>query len=256
MPRNRRLAGTSAHPRDTGSFVPYLNNFCNLLESSDCISTTAKILEAYLRYIYIRCGNIYTDQAKTGFRRSFRKFALQQKWRESSKPRGYYVTIPRISRISVSENNDELDKNNRFEKLFINKNVGYGVFAPHDIAKGVFILEYKGQWISKSESEDREKYYTENKYVPVSVYDPPTKMVLDANRDEMGQIFGPNENVARYINHSKTLPNCKLVAKQDPAGLKRLYLVTLCNIPKGAQLLWDYGDRLSKHIAANPWLKT
>lgn len=254
MPRNRSLVGTSAHPRDTGSFVPYLKSFCDLLEPSDCISTTDKILEAYLRYISIRSGNIYIDQAETGFRRSFRTIALNRKWRESSKPRGYYVMMPRISRKVVGTNNKEHVKNYKFERLFIDKNVGYGVFAPNDIAYGVCILEYKGQWICKSESEIREKYYAETNCVPVSVYDLSTKKVLDANRDEEGQLYEPNENIARYINHSKKSPNCKLVAKQDPKALKRLYLVTISNIPKGAQLLWDYGDRSYQNIAANPWL--
>ncbi|CAC5379491.1 unnamed protein product [Mytilus coruscus] len=88
---------------------------------------------------------------------------------------------------------------------------------------------------ASSENEDREKEYTEKNLPPVAVFDPVKTLVLDANRNKLGDLFKEEENLARYFNHSKQFPNCKLISVVHDKGqsYKKLFLVSKVDIPKG-----------------------
>ena len=256
MPRNPYLKNTNAHPRDTGSLVPFLDDFVALLKPSDTSSKTKDLLDSYLDYIKIRTGSIVLhNQAQSGFFHAFKKKALITGLKQCSKPRGYYVEIPRISRRSFRKTFCEEEKP-VFEKRFIDKKIGFGVFACTDIPENYALVEYMGKWITQVENEKQERYYSEKNMPPVAVHDPITKLVLDANRHADGRYFNAEENIARYFNHSKVYDNCKLESRTADSGPKKLFLVTKMDVPKGAQLLWDYGENNRANISLFPWLSS
>lgn len=140
------------------------------------------------------------SQAQVGFRRAFKKLAIRNKIRECTNPRGYYVQVPRTSRSIIDEKCKELltEHTQAFDKLFVNKKIGYGMFAKCDIPIKYNLIEYKGQWITSSENKNREKYYAKNGIPPVFVVDSITKLVLDGNRNKDEVLFENNENLAKY----------------------------------------------------------
>ncbi|CAC5401487.1 unnamed protein product [Mytilus coruscus] len=258
MPRNPNLRGTNRHPRDVGAFVPYIEDFVKLLKSSDIAVKSTDLKGIYLRYVSARTGAVdLYHQASSGFYRRFKKLAIIYKIKISTKPRGYYVDLPRISRKTIHCATEEsISGRQFFERKFVNKNVGCGIFAVCNIPSNFHLTEYKGQWITKSANEDREKEYTEKNLPPVAVFDPEKSLVLDANRNKRGHLFEEKENLARYFNHSKQFPNCKLISVKHNTGLsyKKLFLVSKVDIPKGAELVWDYGETDKESILTNPWL--
>lgn len=111
-----------------------------------------------------------------------------------------YVQVPRTSRSIIDEKCKELltEHTQAFDKLFVNKKIGYGMFAKCDIPIKYNLIEYKGQWITSSENKNREKYYAKNGIPPVFVVDSITKLVLDGNRNKDEVLFENNENLAKY----------------------------------------------------------
>ncbi|CAC5422049.1 SETD8 [Mytilus coruscus] len=64
MPRNRLLRGTSAHPRDTGSFTPYLEDFAKLIQVSDSMMKSAEIQTLYTEFINMRTDNSLSNDIR------------------------------------------------------------------------------------------------------------------------------------------------------------------------------------------------
>lgn len=261
MPRSRALKGTNLHPKDTGSFVPYLESFGKLSISSDTPMRSIDIRDYYIRYIRLLSDSLSYDvvaQAKAGFFRAFRIYAIRNNIKDCSKPRGYYISFPRSSRQNTNMNRTDCSTDSGciselFVRKFIDKKVGFGIFALCDLPKGVKLVQYRGQWISIEDHSERERYYAAQGYPPVAVYDRITKQMLDANRDESGNMFSDGENLARYFNHSRLSPNCKLIAEVED-GVKKCYIITNNCIPANMELKWSYGDEDSESISANPWL--
>jgi hypothetical protein len=257
MPRNPNLRGTNRHPRDVGAFVPYIEDFVKLLKSSDIAVKSTDLKRIYLRYVSARTEAVdLHHQASSGFYRRFKKLAIIHKIKECTKPRGYYVNLPRISRKTIHSATESISERQFYERKFVNNNVGCGVFALCNIPSNFHLTEYKGQWITQSENKDREKEYADNNLPPVAVFDPVKSLVLDANRNKLGDLFKEEENLARYFNHSKQFPNCKLISVVHDKGqsCKKLFLVSKVDIPKGAELVWDYGETKRDMILGNPWL--
>ena len=193
-------------------------------------------------------------QARSGFSRAFRRIAEVKRIRYCSSPRGYYVKIPKFSR-NLTNIRGQIDLDDKvFERKFVDRIKGYGVFALCDIPKDYVLIEYRGQWVEKSEYHTREKYYESRKLSPVAVFD--KNKFLDANRDIDGKLFKTDENIARYFNHSRSSPNCKLIGMEtgDEVGVKKLFLKTKCAVPKGMELVWDYGETKKDIVVDNPWL--
>lgn len=110
---------------------------------------------------------------------------------------------------------------------WVNEEKEYGLFAEKDLTKGEFVGEYAGL-------VRRIKRLAPNLNAYCLHY--PTRFwsieytVIDALHDG---------NLMRFINHGDT-PNLRPLCLVD-RGLLRMVFVAAGNIPKGAELLFDYG---------------
>ncbi len=59
--------------------------------------------------------------------------------------------------------------------------------------------------------------------------------------------------LGRLVNHSRLTPNLQTKVVMDEKR-PRLVLVAKSDIDVGTELLYDYGDRSKKSLAAHPWL--
>ncbi|MGI8498527.1 MAG: SET domain-containing protein [Gemmatimonadaceae bacterium] len=101
---------------------------------------------------------------------------------------------------------------------------GRGVFATRRIAKGTRLIEYTGKRITPEAADERyDDDLLEHAHTFLFTVDDDT--VVDAR-------FGGNS--ARWINHSCE-PNCEAVIEDG-----RIFIETLRDIPRGAELLYDY----------------
>ena len=105
-----------------------------------------------------------------------------------------------------------------------------GVFAARDIAKGERVIEYRGEKISKKESERRGiAHFDASKTTgDGAVY----LFILNKKHDLDGSM---DWNDARLINHSCT-PNCRVEIVRG-----RIWIVARREIAAGAELTFDYG---------------
>lgn len=104
---------------------------------------------------------------------------------------------------------------------------GLGLFTTIDIAKGDWIIEYKGRITTWKEVE----YDDTNMYL----YTVNPKHVIDARRTL--------KSLARYVNDAKGLTRIKGITNNCVYvndGL-RVYVEAIKNIPAGAELFVDYG---------------
>lgn len=105
-----------------------------------------------------------------------------------------------------------------------------GLFAKRDIKKGEYIIQYKGEKITKKESERRaieiEKRGRKNGTGRVFIFE------LNSRYDIDGSHRG---NTARYINHSCE-PNCESI--QDG---QEIWVQATRDIAEGEELTYDYG---------------
>lgn len=110
---------------------------------------------------------------------------------------------------------------------------GHGLFAAEDLRKQQFLREYVGELISPDEFARRSTDKTnpsEHQYIMQlknGVY-------LDASR---------KGSISRFINHSCE-PNC-FVEIWTVQGHLRVGIFTMCNIPAGTELTFDYKWRRS-----------
>ena len=113
---------------------------------------------------------------------------------------------------------------------------GKGIYATQNIKKGIKIIEYLGEKISRKEgdrrSELRIKKYLNSKNIG-SVY----IFQLNAKQDIDGS---PLYNKARYINHSCD-PNCEVDIENG-----KIWISSLRRIKKGEELSYDYGYSFDK----------
>ena len=100
---------------------------------------------------------------------------------------------------------------------------GDGVFAAEAITKNTRIIDYAGELIRNSESEEREdRYFAEG---CIWVFRVNRAWSRDAN------IGG---NIARFINHSCT-PNCRFEVVD-----KTIWIKAARDIRRGEELTYDY----------------
>jgi len=100
---------------------------------------------------------------------------------------------------------------------------GWGVFAAEDIPKHTRIIDYAGELIHNSESEEREERYLREGCI--WVFRVNNNWSRDANVDG---------NIARFINHSCT-PNCRFEVVD-----KVIWIRAARNIRRGEELTYDY----------------
>jgi len=113
---------------------------------------------------------------------------------------------------------------------------GKGIFARTNIKKGIKIIEYIGEKISKKEGDKRseEQYEKAMKTGKGAVY----VFELNKTQDLDGDVPW---NPARFINHSCN-PNCKVSIRKD-----RIWIFSIKNIKKGQELSYDYGYDLEDY---------
>jgi uncharacterized protein len=113
---------------------------------------------------------------------------------------------------------------------------GKGVYAKKDIPKGVKVIEYVGNIVSRKEGDRiaEEQYSKSEKTGAGSVY------IFELNRkqDVDGSV---SWNPARYINHSCD-PNCRYKRIEN-----HIWIVSFRNIKKGEELSYDYGYDLEEY---------
>ena len=106
-----------------------------------------------------------------------------------------------------------------------------GVFAAKDIPKGTKVIEYKGNKLTKDQSDDRATEIEEmNKsnpdYGAVYIFELNKKYDIDGS---------PEWNTARWINHSCE-PNCEIDIIKD-----HIWVIALKDIKKGEEISYNYG---------------
>ncbi|MCC7052454.1 MAG: SET domain-containing protein-lysine N-methyltransferase [Gemmatimonadaceae bacterium] len=115
---------------------------------------------------------------------------------------------------------------------------GKGAFATRRIPKGHRIIEYLGECIDEAESDIRYPDDEMGRHHTFLFSIGDGTRVLDA---------GPIEWPAKYINHSCD-PNCEAIEEEDG----RVFISALRNIPKGAELSYDYAyERTAEHTEAD-----
>jgi SET domain-containing protein len=100
---------------------------------------------------------------------------------------------------------------------------GYGVFAVESIPKNTRIIDYAGELVRNSQSEEREERYLAEGCI----------WVFRINRT-WSRDAGVGGNIARFINHS-CIPNCWW----EVAG-KTIWIRASRTIRAGEELSYDY----------------
>lgn len=118
-----------------------------------------------------------------------------------------------------------------------------GLYALKEIPKGTVIATYKGEKITKEESErrsnERLKKHIENPEEIAAVY----IFELDNNYDIDGDV---PENDAKYINHSCN-PNCEADIQND-----EIIIYTIKDVKKGEELTFNYGFEFDEDFMKYP----
>lgn len=115
---------------------------------------------------------------------------------------------------------------------------GLGAFARRDIPKGTRIIEYTGEKISNAEADRR---YDDDK-----MDEHHTFLFILNSKQCLDAAYGGNE--ARFINHSCD-PNCEAFI---PRG--RIWIESIKDIPKGAELAYDYAFEDDKKYTREDYL--
>ena len=104
---------------------------------------------------------------------------------------------------------------------------GQGLFAAEDIKKGIRIIQYIGEKISKDES--RRRVAEGNAYI----------FAFNERYDIDGKTL---KNKARYINHSCD-PNCEAEITK-----RTIWIVAIRDIKEGEELSYNYGYDAKKYV--------
>lgn len=147
--------------------------------------------------------------------------------------------------IDKQLNKQKFPKGLPFEEYLLVKNSkihNSGVFAKKFIPKGVRVIEYTGEKISKEEAIKRE-----NQSKELARKNPSLGAVYIFELDETHDIDGNTpDNIARLINHSCN-PNCEVEIEDG-----KIWYYSLRDIEQGEELSIDYGydldDDYREHI--------
>jgi len=131
------------------------------------------------------------------------------------------------------------------------RDTGRGILAGKDIHKDDFVFEYQGELIPQTVAAEREKTYaTQRKGCYMYYFALNGNWCIDATSEQYSHTWGPG----RLVNHSKQRPNLLSKSLTDTNGTPRVFFVAKEDIPKGAELLIDYGETNPRVLEANPWL--
>jgi hypothetical protein len=119
---------------------------------------------------------------------------------------------------------------------------GKGIYAKKDIPKGVKIIEYVGEKVTKAEADRRGEIVltlSKNHTVDGGVY----IFELNKRHDIDGNVPW---NTARLINHSCD-PNCET---QNIRG--HIWIIAIKKIKRGEELFYDYGYAFDDDYEEHP----
>ncbi|XP_034252282.1 histone-lysine N-methyltransferase PR-Set7-like [Thrips palmi] len=124
---------------------------------------------------------------------------------------------------------------------------GRGVVATRPFHKGEFILEYKGDLVTRSEANERIKLYSlhDNSYILEFKYKEKW-MCIDATAE--------TPHLGRLVNHARGDENLKLQLFAVD-GQPRVGLVAKQDIQVGEELTYDYAEWRRDVLRDMPWLK-
>ncbi|HEY9134000.1 MAG TPA: SET domain-containing protein-lysine N-methyltransferase [Dyella sp.] len=109
---------------------------------------------------------------------------------------------------------------------------GNGVFAVEPIAKGEFVIQYRGTLTTNDEAD--ELYGDGGETGHTFLFTLNDDYIIDANR---------KGNTARWINHSCD-PNCQALIEESDSGDPRkdkVIIEAIRKIKPGEELTYDYG---------------
>ncbi|XP_052429748.1 uncharacterized protein LOC127971029 isoform X3 [Carassius gibelio] len=128
---------------------------------------------------------------------------------------------------------EQKDKNG-LEGRFISHLKGRGVFSCTDFEKGDFLLEYRGDLISKEECERRQRIYHDALKVFMFEFRYNGKLLcVDAARDD--------GSLGRLVNDDHINPNSRMKTIRVD-GKPHLCLFATRSICPGEEITYDYGD--------------
>ena len=120
---------------------------------------------------------------------------------------------------------------------------GSGITATINIKKGIKIIQYIGERVTKKEGDRRsteriKKYLNKKNEGSVYIFELNKKYDIDGS---------PSYNNARYINHS-CKPNCEVDIIEN-----KIWIISIRRIKKGEEINYDYGypfdkDDYSDHV--------
>ncbi|KAK3908595.1 N-lysine methyltransferase KMT5A, partial [Frankliniella fusca] len=126
-------------------------------------------------------------------------------------------------------------------------NKGRGVLATRKFFKNEFVIEYRGQLITRKEGITREKKLPRNTGCYFLYFKHKEKPIIDATEE--------TEYKGRLINHGLP-PNIKPKVYCMPNCAPRVGFVALREINPQEELVFDYGERRPDIVGAYPWLKS
>lgn len=126
---------------------------------------------------------------------------------------------------------------------------GRGIVATRDFNRGDFVVEYSGELIDINEAKVRERLYAADENTGCYMY-----YFLFNNKQYCVDATAESKKMGRLVNHSRqgNLITKTIVVDSVP----RLILVAKRDIPRGEELLYDYGDRSKRSLTLHPWLAT
>ena len=133
-------------------------------------------------------------------------------------------------------------------KIFDTGDKGRGIKTTKKICKGDLVVEYAGDILSEAEAVAREAGYKADprKGSYMYFFEHQGKPYCVDATEESGR-YG------RLVNHSLKKSNCSTKVFTFADQL-RLVLVAKQDLPVGAELLYDYGERDPETVEALPWL--
>ncbi|TKR68594.1 hypothetical protein L596_024558 [Steinernema carpocapsae] len=140
-------------------------------------------------------------------------------------------------------------KNEEFLEIYECSVKGRSIRSRTTFKRNDFVIEYRGDLLSKQTAHKREKEYSEDSSIGSYMYFFKHKEVhycIDATQETPFK--------GRLINHSALNPNLRTKAVELSDGSVHLLLIAHRDIEVGEELLYDYGDRSRGNVINNPWL--